>query len=187
MDIVPLFTNEYTIIFNVRQAAKVPFFGYIRGIPLNTTTSTHGTAAGSDPAEVKAAGLCYVTDKQPGIRREPDGDGFRYIASDGSVIEDEKTLERIKSLGIPPAYTNVWVCKSENGYLQTTGHDAKGRKQYRCHPHWRETRDETKYEHMMAFGKALPPSESGLSTTWRGTGWRARRCWRRWYACWRRR
>ena len=120
---------------------------------MNTTQTT---TAGSTPAEVKAAGLRYVTDHQPGIRREPDGDGFRYVMPDGTVVEDEKTLARIKSLGIPPAYTDVWICRSENGYLQATGHDAKGRKQYRYHPHWRETRDETKYEHMMAFGEALP-------------------------------
>jgi len=124
---------------------------------MNTTASTQGTTtAGSDPAEVKAAGLHYVTDRQPGIRREPDGDGFRYVAPDGSVIEDGKTLARIRSLGIPPAYTDVWICRRENGYLQATGHDAKRRKQYHYHPRWRETRDETKYEHMMAFGEALP-------------------------------
>ena len=120
---------------------------------MNTTQTT---TAGSDPAEIKAAGLRFVTDKQPGIQREPDGDGFRYVAPGGHVVEDEKTLARIKALGIPPAYTDVWVCKSENGYLQATGHDAKGRKQYRYHPHWRETRDETKYERMMAFGETLP-------------------------------
>ncbi len=108
-------------------------------------------------AEVKAAGLRYVSDRQPGIRREPDGDkSFRYFAPNGQEIDDEKTLSRIKSLAIPPAYTDVWICTSPNGYLQATGHDAKGRKQYRYHPHWRESRDDTKYEHMMAFGSALP-------------------------------
>ena len=123
---------------------------------MNTTHTTQTTTAGSDPAEVKAAGLRYVTDRQPGLRREKDGDEFRYVMPDGTPVEDEKTLARIKSLGIPPAYTDVWICRQENGYLQATGHDAKGRKQYRYHPHWRETRDETKYEHMMAFGDALP-------------------------------
>ena len=120
---------------------------------MNTISAT---ATGSDPAEIKAAGLRFVTDKQPGLRRESDGEGFRYVAPDGHIIEDEKTLARIKSLGIPPAYTDVWICRLENGYLQATGHDAKGRKQYRYHPRWRETRDETKYERMMAFGEALP-------------------------------
>ncbi len=108
-------------------------------------------------AEVKAAGLRYVTDRQPGIRRETNGDkNFRYFSPKGEEVSDEKTLSRIKSLAIPPAYTDVWICPLENGYLQATGHDAKGRKQYRYHPHWRESRDETKFEHMMEFGAALP-------------------------------
>jgi len=103
-------------------------------------------------AEIKAVGLRYVTDRKPGIRRGRDGGTFQYFAADGGQIEDEKTLARTKSLGIPPAYTDVWICPMENGYLQATGHDAKGRKQYRYHPRWRETRD----ERMMAFGDALP-------------------------------
>lgn len=71
-------------------------------------------------------------------------------------MDDEATLARIKSLGIPPAYTDVWICTSEKGYLQATGHDTEGHKQGRYHPLWHETRDETKYERMMAFGEALP-------------------------------
>ncbi|MGI4788115.1 MAG: DNA topoisomerase IB [Janthinobacterium lividum] len=120
--------------------------------------STRSSSADIDPiAEVKAAGLCYVTDQQPGIRREADSDGgFRYFDPKGHLIDDEKTLARIKSLVIPPAYEDVWICSSANGYLQATGRDAKGRRQYRYHPHWRETCDETKYEHMLAFGSALP-------------------------------
>ncbi len=125
------------------------------------TTITPATAHGSAPAEtkqeVKAAGLRYVTDAKPGILREGDPErGFHYITADGSPITDETTLARIQSLGIPPAYTDVWISPHANGYLQATGHDAKGRKQYRYHPHWRETRDENKYERMMAFGDALP-------------------------------
>jgi DNA topoisomerase-1 len=117
------------------------------------STTTHG----ADPAEIKAAGLRHVHDGQPGIRRERDGEGgFRYVAPDGRVVDDERTLARIRALGIPPAYEDVWICPSPNGYLQATGHDAKGRKQYRYHPRWREVRDETKYERMMAFGDALP-------------------------------
>ncbi len=118
---------------------------------------TPATAHGSAPAEVKAAGLRYVTDAKPGIRREGNAEhGFHYTAADGSPITDEATLARIKSLGIPPAYTDVWISPHANGYLQATGHDAKGRKQYRYHPRWRKTRDENKYERMMAFGEALP-------------------------------
>ena len=107
--------------------------------------------------EVKAAGLRFVSDRQPGIRREPDTEGgFHYFSPKNEEITDEQMLARIKALAIPPAYENVWICPLENGYLQATGHDAKGRKQYRYHPHWREVRDETKYEHMMDFGAALP-------------------------------
>ncbi len=107
-------------------------------------------------AEIRTAGLRYVLDSQPGIRRERQGNGFRYLSPEGEVVEDEATLTRIKALGIPPAYEDVWICRLANGYLQATGRDAKGRKQYRYHPHWRETRDETKYGHMREFGKALP-------------------------------
>ena len=128
------------------------------------TLLKHAAPPASSPAsnteietEVKAAGLRYVSDRQPGIRRESSaGGGFRYFDPHGAEITGEKTLARINSLAIPPAYADVWICPLENGYLQATGHDAKGRKQYRYHPHWREARDETKYEHMMDFGAALP-------------------------------
>lgn len=118
-------------------------------------SKTHPVPA-SDPAEVKSAGLRFVSDQKPGLRREPDGDGFRYFHPDGSPVEDEETLARIRSLAIPPAYTDVWICPQASGYLQATGRDAKGRKQSRYHPRWRETREETKYEHVLAFGDALP-------------------------------
>ncbi len=110
-----------------------------------------------DPVKsAKAAGLRYVSDTRPGIRREKVGDEFRYIGVDGKPIKDFETLNRIKSLGIPPAYTDVWICPLPNGHLQATGRDARGRKQYRYHPRWREVRDETKYGRMLAFGEALP-------------------------------
>ncbi|MEW6371948.1 MAG: DNA topoisomerase IB [Pseudomonadota bacterium] len=112
------------------------------------------------PAAAKAAGLRYVTDSKPGIRREREGDGegaaFRYIDATGEPVEDQATLKRIKSLVIPPAWTDVWICPQANGHLQATGRDAKGRKQYRYHPKWRNVRDEVKYERMINFGKALP-------------------------------
>jgi len=111
-----------------------------------------------DP-EVSAerAGLRYVNDNVAGIHREKADDGtFRYFRPNGNEVTDEKTLKRIRSLAIPPAYENVWICPSPNGYLQATGRDARGRKQYRYHPKWREVRDETKYSRMMAFGDALP-------------------------------
>jgi DNA topoisomerase-1 len=108
------------------------------------------------PAAARAAGLRYVHDDRPGIRREPADDGFRYIDAKGEPVEDEATLKRIKSLAIPPAWTDVWICPQTNGHLQATGRDARGRKQYRYHPKWRSVRDEVKYERMLRFGKALP-------------------------------
>ncbi len=111
----------------------------------------------TDPVEsAKAAGLRYVTDTRPGIARKKTGKGFRYVDPDGKPVRDEKTLGRIKSLAIPPAWSGVWISTHVNGHLQATGRDAKGRKQSRYHPRWRETRDETKYERMNHFAKALP-------------------------------
>ena len=110
-----------------------------------------------DPeASAKAAGLRYVTDQIPGIRRVARGKHFAYIAPDGKEIEDEGELRRIKALAVPPAYTDVWICPNANGHLQATGRDARGRKQYRYHKRFREVRDETKYGKMIAFAEALP-------------------------------
>lgn len=110
-----------------------------------------------NPVEsAKAARLRYVTDEMPGIRREKRGEHFTYVAPDGSTIGDEKELARIKALAVPPAYTDVWICPVPNGHLQATARDARGRKQYRYHKRWRETRDENKYERMLAFAQALP-------------------------------
>ena len=111
----------------------------------------------NDPVETaKAAGLRYVTDASPGIRRKRVGKNFSYIGPDGKPISDPAELQRIKSLGIPPAWTNVWICTKPNGHIQATGRDAKGRKQYRYHPRWREVRDETKYDRMIVFAENLP-------------------------------
>lgn len=108
------------------------------------------------PATAKAAGLRYVHDSKPGIRRERHGDGFRYVDAHGHRVDDDDTLKRIKSLAVPPAWRDVWICPQANGHLQATGRDAKGRKQYRYHPKWRNVRDEVKYERMIKFGQALP-------------------------------
>ena len=111
----------------------------------------------TDPAQAaKDAGLRYVSDATPGIARKRSGKGFRYVGPDGAAVRDAETLARIKSLVIPPAWKDVWICPSPKGHLQATGRDAKGRKQSRYHPHWRKVRDETKYERMMKFGDALP-------------------------------
>ena len=107
-------------------------------------------------AAARAAGLRYTSDERPGIRRERAGDEWRYYAPDGALIRDERTLERIRKLGIPPAWADVWICPLPNGHLQATGRDARGRKQYRYHASWRAVRDEAKYTHMLAFAQALP-------------------------------
>jgi DNA topoisomerase-1 len=110
-----------------------------------------------DPVEsAKAAGLRYVTDEEPGIRRRKSGKGFTYLDPQGRTVKDPKVIERIKKLAIPPAWTDVWICPRANGHLQATGRDAKGRKQHRYHPDWRSVRDETKFGRMLAFGAALP-------------------------------
>jgi DNA topoisomerase-1 len=103
-----------------------------------------------------AAGLRYVSDAAPGIARQRAGTTFHYFAPDGKAIRDRDTLGRIRSLAVPPAWSNVWICPRADGHLQATGRDARGRKQYRYHGRWREVRDETKYERMVAFAKALP-------------------------------
>jgi DNA topoisomerase-1 len=111
----------------------------------------------SDPVEsAQAAGLRYVSDTMPGIRRKKAGKGFTYVAQDGKTIRDAKELARIRSLAIPPAYTDVWICPSPNGHIQATGRDARGRKQYRYHAKWRAVRDETKFSRMLAFSEVLP-------------------------------
>jgi DNA topoisomerase I len=116
-----------------------------------------GTVPETDPAAAaKAAGLRYVSDRVPGIRRERRGSDFVYIGANGRRLGDLERIRRIKSLVIPPAWRDVWICPSPDGHIQATARDAKGRKQYRYHPGWREVRDETKYDRMIGFGKVLP-------------------------------
>ena len=104
----------------------------------------------------KAAGLRYVTGSGPGLTRIPKGKGFAYRGVDGKPLRDTEDIARIKSLAIPPAWADVWICPKPDGHLQATGRDAKGRKQYRYHPRWRLVRDESKYDRMMTFAGALP-------------------------------
>jgi DNA topoisomerase I len=111
------------------------------------------------PTSVEAAvdaRLRYVGDRQPGIARKANGKGFIYAGPDGTPVKDAETLRRIRSLVIPPAWQDVWICPHSDGHLQATGRDAKRRKQYRYHSRWREVRDGNKYERMIAFGKQLP-------------------------------
>lgn len=111
----------------------------------------------SDPPEsAKAAGLRYVSDATPGITRRRAGRSFGYRGPDGGPVRGKEELARIRALAIPPAWTEVWICPARNGHLQATGRDARGRKQYRYHARWREVRDESKYNRLITFGRALP-------------------------------
>lgn len=107
-------------------------------------------------AILKKAGLIYVSDQEPGISRERRGKNFCYRLPSGDLLADPEVRTRIKSLGLPPAYNNVWICLKENGHLQATGLDARGRKQYRYHNDWHMLRDEKKFDELPAFGQALP-------------------------------
>jgi DNA topoisomerase-1 len=116
----------------------------------------------TDPVEsASAAGLRYVSDASAGIRRRRAGRGFRYEDA-GGLVRDREQLARIRSLAIPPAWSDVWICRDARGHLQATGRDARGRKQYRYHARWREVRDATKYGRMPAFAHALPALRARL-------------------------
>jgi len=122
-----------------------------------TQPSPEATVLPAAPEEsAQAAGLRYVSDTQPGIRRQRAGRGFCHRGIDGRPIRDPAVLRRIKTLAIPPAWTDVWICPRPDGHMQATGRDARRRKQYRYHPRWRAIRDATKYDRMIAFGEALP-------------------------------
>ena len=103
----------------------------------------------------EAAGLRYVSDAMPGIRRHRHGRGFTYIGPDGEVIRSREALRRFRSLVIPPAWTDVWICPHEDGHLQVTARDGRGRKQYRYHPQFRQQRDGTKFERMFELSDVL--------------------------------
>ena len=108
------------------------------------------------------SGLRYVTDDQPGFRRKRKGKSFVYLSGAGKPVTAVKTLARIKALVIPPAWEDVWICRYDNGHLQATGRDARGRKQYRYHAVWSQTRNQTKFEKLLVFGKALPKIRARL-------------------------
>jgi DNA topoisomerase I len=114
-------------------------------------------------ASARVVGLRYVNDGQPGLRRIKAGANFRYEYASGKTVRDQRLLRRIRSLAIPPAWTDVWICRHENGHLQATGRDARGRKQHRYHPLWREVRDATKYDRMIEFGETLPRLRQRIS------------------------
>ena len=122
-----------------------------RPVPLDETADTGTLLCPTLPPD-----LHYVDDAQPGIRRRQLRGKFAYFAPSGERIRDEEEIRRINKLAIPPAYPDVWICPDPQGHLQATGRDARGRKQYRYHPRWREIRDSDKYERMLEFGEALP-------------------------------
>ena len=113
-------------------------------------------AAPEQVAAAQEAGLRYVSDTEPGYTRRRFGDWFEYFDEIGREIEDDATIERIDALAIPPAYTDVWICPDPRGHLQATGRDARGRKQYRYHRDWRQTRDLDKFSRTVAFAQKLP-------------------------------
>jgi DNA topoisomerase-1 len=111
----------------------------------------------------KAAGLRYSSDDRPGIRRVKRRGGFTSIGIDRKPLTDDDQVARIRKLAVPPAYTDVWISPDPRGHLQATGRDARGHKQYRYHPRWREVRDETKFDRMVAFAKTLPAIRAAVA------------------------
>lgn len=124
--------------------------------PASTTAATRSHPTRDHPRAARNAGLRYVSDDKPGIRRVRRGRGFAYVLPSGRVVRDKATLTRIQSLVLPPAWTDVWICPHASGHLQATGRDDRGRKQFRYHPRWHEVRDQAKFERMLDFARALP-------------------------------
>jgi DNA topoisomerase-1 len=126
--------------------------------------------AANPVAAARAAGLRYVRDDDPGISRRRAGSGFTYVDAEGRRVGDRHTLARIRSLVIPPAWRDVWICARADGHIQAVGRDARGRKQYRYHPDWRQQRDATKYERLVAFARRLPAIRRRVAADLRRTG-----------------
>ena len=132
-----------------------PWMGYRREVQARTVPAM--TTSRDDPrAAARATGLRYATDTRPGLTRHRAGRGFTYRDANGKTIRDRATLDRIRAIVIPPAWTDVWICPWPNGHLQATGRDARGRKQYRYHELWRQRRGADNFARMIAFAKALP-------------------------------
>lgn len=123
--------------------------------PLPTVRRIAALADAGNGQVAKAVDLVYVTDSAKGIQRIRSGEGFVYRSGDEKV-KDQATLDRIKSLAVPPAWEEVWICAKANGHLQATGKDVKGRKQYRYHPRWSHVRGLTKFYHLGELGRRLP-------------------------------
>lgn len=121
-------------------------------------------------ASAERASLIHVSDGMPGIARKRSGKGFRYVAAGGKGAGDGETLARIRSLAIPPAWTDVWICPDPDGHIQATGRDQRGRKQYRYHPRWLSCRDDVKYSSLVAFARALPGLRAQIDADLRRRG-----------------
>src|SRR6266567_7806227 len=113
--------------------------------------STKANSVSNPAAAANDAGLYYVNDNRLGYGRRANGNGFEYLDTETKRIRDKQRLLRINRLAIPPAWTSVWICPSPNGHIQAVGRDAKGRKQYRYHPRYRQVRDRVKFHQLMAF------------------------------------
>jgi DNA topoisomerase-1 len=144
-------------------------------MPLKFKTADAHEIYADAPLSATEAGLRYLPDTKPGIRMQKQGKKTNYFDTKGRQITEEKTLERIRKLVIPPAWTDVWICPSPNGHLQVTGRDAKGRKQYIYHPNWQQTRNQTKFGRMIAFGKQLPEIRKKIDTDLRSHGMNRRK------------
>jgi DNA topoisomerase-1 len=118
----------------------------------------------------RRASLVHTSDEEPGIRRKGAARRFYYIAPDGRKLREGETLARIRSLAIPPAWTDVWISPEPDGHLQATGRDQRGRKQYRYHPRWSACRDDVKYSSLVAFAEALPRLRSRIDADLRRHG-----------------
>jgi DNA topoisomerase-1 len=147
----------------MRRAAAEPRSASPAASAVRATAAQSSTRAAAQPilpSSAVAIDACeelrYSNDSEPGIKRRRAGTGFFYVMPNGRRVSDPAMLERIRKLAIPPAYRDVWICRDAQGHIQATGIDARGRKQYRYHPKWREIRDAHKFERMMDFGKALP-------------------------------
>jgi DNA topoisomerase IB len=148
----------HSVVWNSKQGIKLLILGEEGDALFESAADVQTIVDPKDAAE--SAGLRYVSDARPGIRRRKSGKGFTYTRADGTRLTERDVLGRIKSLAIPPAWTDVWICPFADGHIQATGRDAKGRKQYRYHPRFREVRESTKYEHVVAFAEALPTIRS---------------------------
>ncbi|HEY1921529.1 MAG TPA: DNA topoisomerase IB [Tepidisphaeraceae bacterium] len=118
--------------------------------------SISNTSQSDGAKSARSAGLRYVSHHGEGIHRQRRGKGFVYTHSRGGTVRNAKTLARIRSLVIPPAWQAVWICPDPRGHIQAIGKDQRGRKQYRYHPEWLKVRNESKYGRLIDFAKALP-------------------------------